>query len=410
MKRKWLFLILLVGAVLLTSAEGVTQTRTDVQGRWFAIDNIKGGKAVTAVIQGTTGPAEQGERLNKGDSIRTRSKGGRADLVTNDRRTIIKLGENTDLRVEQASKKDSTWFMRVYLSQGQIYISESKGSGDSKFTVETRTLTAAPRGTEFGITVDLSGKTGVATRQGSVVTEAEGQEKVVKAGFQNLTLPGEAPSEPIRLKNDKSLKDLSLSVVTDDEKLQKLRVKGKVGDPINLLSIGDELQEVSNNGQFDVTVPLVSPEQKVESIVTTPLGDRASRKLWSQTCTSLYDVGDKEVRVQKRVSELGLGLNRTNWNTDFAISPDQPFRRFWVKVVSEGISSSDIAVYLKYKDSSPQKFLAQRDLDSPEVKYVVAIPASKEKPFQVNVRIGDFILFGKSYIVSASGCSDNFDQ
>lgn len=408
MRRNWLLMIILTGTILLNTARGATQQTDTVQGSFFLIDNIQGEKAVSATIQGATGRAEQGERLKKGDSIRTLQR-GRATLVTSDRKTTIKLGTNTTLEVQQVAQQGNVWYIRVYLPQGQITISER--GGKSRFiTAETRTLTVAPRGTEFGITVDPSGKTGVVTSEGSVVTEAEGKAEIVNKGFQNLTLPGEPPSKPIRFTNDKRLQNLSLSIIPDDQQVQKLKIKGKVVDPINLLSLAGELQETARDGQFDVILPLASPEQKVESIVITPLGEQDRRLLWSQVCKPLLDAESKETKIRKTVSGPPVPFSRTNWDTDFKIPENQSYQRFWVKVDSQEISNTDIEVYLKYKNGSHQRFLAQRDVDKSDIKYALALPSTDEPLSQVNVRIGDLKLISRSYIVSAFGCNDSFSK
>ena len=121
------------------------------------------------------------------------------------------------------------------------------------------------RGTEFGVSVQEDGKMGVATRKGAVATSAQNQTRLVKAGFQNITIPGQPPSIPIPIKEDTRLNIIQLLAEGN-----QVRIVGRV-DAVNFLIFNQQRQNIDLNGKFDIIVPL-PPNRKVEAIVRTPLG------------------------------------------------------------------------------------------------------------------------------------------
>jgi FecR protein len=394
--------LILASFILLSSAKVLAQKSTAISGQYLEVANPQGKVFVT--IKGVNREAEIGDRLFAQDSIKT-SKRSQVVLQTN-REERIDISENSQLDVKQSNVRNGVSIIKLSLTRGQIKV-KKKGSPNAQLIVETGAGTAAPRNTEFGVTLDPSGKMGVATKEGNVVTTGtQGQEVIVSSNFQNLTIPDEPPSSPIRLRDDPDLKIEAISVVTDEKKEQRLQVVGKV-DPVNLLSLTDELQEVDRSGHFVASTLLMSPDQKIEAIVTTPLGNRKRTRIWSQTCTTLPVLGiktEKETVVQKTVEWSPIsGGNR---DTDFIIPSDQSFQRFWVKIVSQKLERGDIRVYLKYKDDTPGQFFAQQSVEQADTKYTLAIPRSGNYPYQVNVRIGDLTLIGKSYILSVDGCND----
>ena len=59
--------------------------------------------------------------------------------------------------------------------------------------------------THYPVIARPNGNTITTTFQGSVVTTAKNQAKIVNGGFQNITVVGEPPSNPIPISNDASL-------------------------------------------------------------------------------------------------------------------------------------------------------------------------------------------------------------
>jgi FecR protein len=137
----------------------------------------------------------------------------------------------------------------------------------SRVEIKTPAGVAGVRGTEFGVSVQNDGKMGVGTKKGAVATSAQGQTVLVKAGFQNLTIPGQPPSPAVPLREDTRLNVSQLLA-----RGRRVQIVGTV-DPVNLLLINQQPQNVNSNGRFDITVPLPS-NRKVEATVLTPLGTK----------------------------------------------------------------------------------------------------------------------------------------
>ena len=129
------------------------------------------------------------------------------------------------------------------------------------------------RGTRFGVSVQPTGTTGVATLEGSVVTEAQNQQVNVDAGLQTLVIPGEPPLPPTPLKNDPFL-DVQFIAAVDQGIAQ---IKGRI-DPVNLLVINEQTQTTNREGAFDLRVPL-SSNHRVRVVVITPLSNRQTYEI-----------------------------------------------------------------------------------------------------------------------------------
>jgi len=123
------------------------------------------------------------------------------------------------------------------------------------------------RGTMFGVNVQHSGKMSVATLKGNVATSAQGQTVMVKAGFENITIPGEPPSTPVPLEENT---DLDIHQLTAHA--GQARIIGSIA-PVNLLVIAKQPQNTDRNGKFDLTIPLVA-NHRIEAVVVTPLGKK----------------------------------------------------------------------------------------------------------------------------------------
>lgn len=147
-------------------------------------------------------------------------------------------------------------------------------NSSSRLEIQTPAGISGVRGTEFGISVQPNGKTGVATLKGGVATAAQGKSVLVKAGFQSFVIPGEAPSPATPLKNDPRLDIRQLSSVGN----QQVRIVGQI-DPVNLLAIATLPQTTDRQGNFDITLPVSAQKQRITAIVTTPLGKQQTYEL-----------------------------------------------------------------------------------------------------------------------------------
>ncbi|MBD6619798.1 FecR domain-containing protein [Komarekiella sp. 'clone 1'] len=217
----------------------------------------------------TSQPVHNGMRLKSvGDTITT--KQASSVVLGIDRGTgFVKVAENTTITVqklETGNKGQRITELQVLSGQVNLQVRPLTHNA-SRVEIKTPAGVAGVRGTEFGVSVQNDGKMGVGTKKGAVATSAQGQTVLVKAGFQNLTIPGQPPSAAVPLREDTRLNVTQL--LARDRQVQ---IVGTV-DPVNLLLINQQPQNVNSNGRFDITVPLPS-NRKLEATVLTPLGTK----------------------------------------------------------------------------------------------------------------------------------------
>ncbi|MBE9033842.1 FecR family protein [aff. Roholtiella sp. LEGE 12411] len=217
----------------------------------------------------TSQPVHNGMRLKSvGDTITTK-QGSSVVLGIDTATGLVKVTENTTVTVkklETGNKGQRITELQVLSGQVNLQIRPLTHDA-SRVEIKTPAGIAGVRGTEFGVSVQNDGKMGVGTKKGVVATSAQGQTVLVKAGFQNLTIPGQPPSPAIPLREDTRLNVSQLLA-----RGRRVQIVGTV-DPVNLLLINQQPQNVNLNGRFDITVPLPS-NRKVEATVLTPLGTK----------------------------------------------------------------------------------------------------------------------------------------
>lgn len=267
MKTWWAcnFTLVLVGVVgtLRASATG-DQLQVSVD-RWLEVRRPMG--QVLYSRGQTSQAARNGIRLQAvGDTITTK-QGSSAVLAIDIGTGFIKVSENTTIQVQKLlTGKRGERITQLQVKAGQVALQVRPFTNSaSRLEINTPAGVAGVRGTEFGVSVQQNGKMGVATMKGGVATDAQGQTVLVKAGFQNITIPGEPPSAPVPLREDTRLNIRQL-VANGNQ----VRIVGTV-DPVNLLAIAKQPQNTDKSGNFDITVPLL-PNRRVEAIVVTPLG------------------------------------------------------------------------------------------------------------------------------------------
>ncbi|MGA7938082.1 MAG: FecR family protein [Kovacikia sp.] len=243
--------------------------------RWLEIRQIVG--TVFFSREQTTQPAQPGMQLQqRGDGVITAAK-SRVVLAVDTGIGFIDVAERTVLRIQNLQKlPDGGRVTYLQVTSGQAHLRVRKfTNNNSELEIQTPAGWSAVRGTEFGVAVHPDGKTGLATRAGNVVTGAQGKTVPVRAGFQNLTIPGEPPSPPVPISPIPNTR-LQLQILTATGR-QSARVVGQI-DPVNLLIIADQSRIVDRNGKFDLTVAM-SSNRRIRVIVITPLGNRQAYEL-----------------------------------------------------------------------------------------------------------------------------------
>lgn len=273
MKKRWLLLSVLVIAILTisrVSAQNNFQLRVN---RYIEVRRVSGD--VTYQNGKTSQSARIGVKLkNVGDSISTGQRSS-SMLALDTGIAFVQVAENTKLEIKKLQNTSNGGHItNLQVTSGQVRLKVRPFTHkDSSLQIETPAGIAGVRGTEFGVSVQPTGKTGVATLTGSVATTAQGQSVYINKGFQSLVIPGEPPSAPLPLRNDTSL---NLQVL-EEEGNQQARIVGKV-DPVNLVIFANQPLTTDRSGKFDITIPMPA-NRRVAVTVTTPLGKKQDYEL-----------------------------------------------------------------------------------------------------------------------------------
>jgi hypothetical protein len=272
-KKHWLLLSLLF-IFLLTFQQALAKNNLHLRvNRYLEVRSIFGN--VIYGNQQTSQPANVGTKLQKvGDSIGT-GKNSRTMLALDTEIAFVEVAENTKLQIQKLhSTSNNGKVTELLLTGGQVRLKvRPLNNRESRLEIKTPAGITGVRGTEFGVSVQPSGKTGVATLKGQVVTSAQGKTVSVNKGFQSFIIPGKPPSPPVRLQDDTSLQIKILA----DMGNQQAKIAGKV-DPVNLIILANEPLITNQNGEFEVITALPN-NRKIAVSITTPLGKKQKYEL-----------------------------------------------------------------------------------------------------------------------------------
>jgi hypothetical protein len=250
----------------------IAQSNSPVQlrlKRWIQIQNLSGN--VSYRSNGTNQTAQVGQRLsNVGDSITT-GRQSTATLLIDEGIGTIQVSEKTQLTIDRMQLNNGAYITRLQINGGQIRLKVRRlNNPNSTLQIISPAGVTGVRGTDFGVSVLPSGKTGVATLSGKVELEAQSVKVQIPLDFQSSVIPKEAPSPATPLINDATV-NLERLEVRDSGR--NVRLSGKT-DNVNLLSIGETVIETDRTGKFDIVVPL--DDQPLILLSTTPLGRKQS--------------------------------------------------------------------------------------------------------------------------------------
>lgn len=256
-----LFFVGMLAVVELSLAQSL-QVRTD---RWLEVRQVAG--TVTYRHGQTSQRAANGNRLQAvGDAILT-GRNSSAVLAIDTGVGFVNVAENTTLRVQNLQRTvRGGQITQLEVTGGQARLQVRPFTNpDSRLEIRTPGGIAGVRGTQFGVSVQPDGKTGVATLEGGVAASAQGETVLVSGGYQSLVIPGERPTPPVPLREDTRLNLLQLSA-----RNQVAQIVGQT-DPVNLVLVQDEAIALNREGQFEIRIPL-PPSRRIEAKVITPLG------------------------------------------------------------------------------------------------------------------------------------------
>lgn len=231
--------------------------------------------------QQTAQPAQLGDRLvDVGDAIQT-SADSTAQLAFDREIGSILLRESTVLQVD-ILETEATGGRITHLAvpQGTARLQVRRfNNPNSRLTVTTPAGIAGVRGTVFGVAVDPTGKTTVATAEGAVVVSGAGETVRLDTDFYSVVQPGEAPSPPQALADtnfDLDLRQLD-PLAGPGTTTPSVRLVARV-HPINVAFANGMPASVDRDGHLDAVIPL-SANRRLTFTLRSPLGDERTYEL-----------------------------------------------------------------------------------------------------------------------------------
>lgn len=275
-RRSLSFLVVMALGMLVAVAISVFASPAHpltVQGdRWLAITHVRG-RVELRPYQGAARWAQVGDRLASVGDILMTGPNSSARLIVDQQAGAVSVAENSKLQVQTLSTTSRGGRITVIdVLRGQVRMTvRSLTNPDSRLEIHTPAGISGVRGTDYGVTVQPDGRTGVATSEGSVYVIAQGSTVSVSADLQTTILPGEPPEPPVPLRDDPTLFVESMSVLPGSIPSNPMvRVAGFT-DVVNLLEINDDPKLLNREGRFDVVVPMTA-DRRVQVSVLTPLG------------------------------------------------------------------------------------------------------------------------------------------
>lgn len=273
-RRRW-FWVGAVTVMMVTLVSLNTSAITVRVERGLAVRQLQGTVTVLRSRQAT--PARVNDRLSAvGDGLRTGRRSSAVLAVDTDV-GFMDVSEQTELRIRTlAMAADGGRVTHITVPHGQVRLRlrpfTHRGSA---FEIQTPAGISGVRGTEFGVTVQDDGKTGLATLSGAIETTGAGETVPVPGGFQTAVWPGEPPVSPVPLRNDPGL--TYRREFFFDRANRMVALVGQV-DPVNSVFVDGVNLAVDRQGQFRIT-RLATARLRLEVVVVTPLGRQETHEI-----------------------------------------------------------------------------------------------------------------------------------
>jgi len=267
-------ILVLCGKVELSSAQSQVQVKTN---RYLQVEQIQGN--VFFRNQNTNRPARRGDRLtNIGDEIVTSAK-STAVLSVDTGVGFVNVSEQTTVRINSLQiSNDNGRITNLSVPRGIVRLQIRRFTNpSSRFDIQTPAVVTGVRGTEYVINVKNDGRTVLATLDGDVNTAAQNIDVLVNKGFQNQTVVGEPPSQPVPIQDSTDLDYQILKPLENGER--QVILVGYV-DFANTVSIDGVAQDIDQAGQFRSVLTTNSIYRtEIQVIVTTPAGKQRTYDL-----------------------------------------------------------------------------------------------------------------------------------
>ena len=272
MKSRRSFLSLCGGSAILIGSSQSAWGQSIRRGGWLELSSLKG-KAIYQRDR-IRQKAWTGMRLHRVGEIFETGQGAAATFKLDQGLGTIQVSEQTRFRIKALHKTITGGRVTLLtVLQGQIRLKVRPMSNpSSRLEVFTPVGINGVRGTEFGVSVQPSGKASVATLSGQVDTTAMGQTQEIAKGLQTLTMPGEGPQPP------SSLQDNPNAFVTRSQVEGSILKLVGTTDAVNTILLNGDPQDTDREGNFDLSFP-VGNAAFVNLRVITPLGKQKDHQL-----------------------------------------------------------------------------------------------------------------------------------
>lgn len=232
--------------------------------------------------------ADSGTLLGTGFSIRT--NGGAKAILETPEGSLVRLNENTELKVSQLSKKQ----VLLSLNSGKVYSRVNKGEDDYQLNALGYTIRA--NGTAFDIATNPTAKRiNVKVLDDSVNLKVNGEDLVVEAG-KEITVDPEA-------ENGYSRADISKAYIESDWFQWNKSEDEKAGFE---LAIADEIMKKEVTAS---AAPTTVKSTTTKSTSTTTTTTKSTSTYSAGTCTP-------SLSAKKAYSFGGILLNWTKCNNE----------------------------------------------------------------------------------------------
>ena len=240
--------------------------------RWIEVQSVSGN--VTLLNRGGRESARIGQRLQSvGEGIVTGNRSS-ATLNLDSGIGTLQVSENTQFTIQEIQNNSGGAQTKLNVSRGQVRLKlRTFTNPSSSLEIFTPAGVTGVRGTDFGVSILPSGKTGVATLKGKVAAAAQGKTVAIDRGFQSSVTPGKEPLPPVPLRDNANLDVQVLGKESNDQ----VHLVAQTDD-INVISIGELVIEPNAQGILDVRVPM-GINRSIEVRVTTPLGKQRTYQL-----------------------------------------------------------------------------------------------------------------------------------
>ncbi len=198
-------------------------------------------------------PSTEGQALAAKDRIRT-GPASRASLLYSDQ-TLHRLNEKSEVEIV-APASGGSGIVKILSGQSYFISRTPKDFG----RVQTPTVTAAIKGTEFSVGVDDDGTTVITMIEGTVAASNEFGAVTVTGGEQAVTQPGKAPQRRIIVRPRDAVQwSLYYPSVLGGADAERLKGMGPAGDRLSLAA-----SELST-GQVDAARALIDEALAADS-------------------------------------------------------------------------------------------------------------------------------------------------